>query len=63
MKILEASVLQEMDTIPGERMILDGFPVLGTKNSGLQILKIQPAGRKAISGKDFLLGYKNWKTN
>ncbi|MHB8133986.1 MAG: methionyl-tRNA formyltransferase [Anaerolineaceae bacterium] len=62
MKVLEASVTGQIDINPGERKILDGFPVLGTRNGGLKILKIQPAGRKAISGKDFLLGYKNWKS-
>ena len=62
MKVLEASVMRQIDINPGERKILDGFPVLGTRNGGLKILKIQPAGRKAISGKDFLLGYKNWKS-
>jgi len=62
MKILEATVLNQLDINKGERVIVDGFPVMGTRVGCLKILKIQPAGRKAISGKDFLLGYKNWKT-
>lgn len=62
MKILEATVLNQLDINKGERVIVDGFPVMGTRVGCLKILKIQPAGRKAISGKDFILGYKNWKT-
>jgi methionyl-tRNA formyltransferase len=62
MKVFEGSVMAEIACLPGQRIIADGYPVLGTKDGALKITKIQPAGRKVISGKDFLLGYKKWAT-
>jgi len=60
MKIFAAEVINFDGLKPGERKVLDGYPVIGTAAGGLKIIKIQPAGRKIISGKEFLFGYKKW---
>jgi methionyl-tRNA formyltransferase len=59
-KIFAAEVINSSEFTPGERLVLDGYPVIGTSFGGLKIIKIQPAGRKIINGKEFLFGYKNW---
>ncbi len=60
MKIFAAEVINFDGLKTGERKVLDGYPIIGTSLGGLKILKIQPAGRKIISGKEFLFGYKKW---
>lgn len=60
MKITEAEVIPHSNLKSGDRIIIDGYPVLGTTKDGLKILSIQPAGRRIMSGKEFLLGYKKW---
>jgi len=60
MKVYEAEVINSIMLSPGERDVVDGYPVIGTMKGGLKIQKIQPAGRKIINGKEFLFGYKKW---
>jgi methionyl-tRNA formyltransferase len=59
-KIFAAEVINSDELKPGERKVLDGYPVIGTSYGGLKVIKIQPAGRKIINGKEFLFGYKKW---
>ncbi len=59
-KILSTEVKPDLDLAAGERTILDGYPVLMTTKGALLITKLQPAGKKPMSGKDFLLGFKKW---
>lgn len=59
-KIFAAEIINSVELKPGERKVLDGYPVVGTSFGGLKIINIQPAGRKIINGKEFLYGYKKW---
>lgn len=44
----------------GERLVLDGLPVVATSEGLLVLEEVQPAGKKAMSGKAFLAGARNW---
>jgi len=65
-KIQRASPVEEtadekkMDPIPGKRGTSGGFPCVQT-GSGILVLEVvQPAGKKPMSGKDFLSGSRDW---
>jgi methionyl-tRNA formyltransferase len=45
----------------GQRTIFAGNPAVGTSEGLLVIDEIQPSGKKRISGKDFLLGARDWR--
>lgn len=63
LKIQRAAVAftaQEGQMPPGQRTIHDGFPAISTKDGLLVLLELQPAGKKPMSGKDFLQGARNW---
>jgi methionyl-tRNA formyltransferase len=45
---------------PGERKIHDSFPAISTSDGLLALDEVQPAGKKQMSGKDFLLGARGW---
>ncbi len=44
---------------PGKLEIIDKHLYLGCKDSSIEIIKIQPAGKPALSALDFINGYKN----
>ncbi len=44
----------------GQRLVVDGLPAVGTANGLIVFDELQPAGKKAMSGKDFLLGGRAW---
>lgn len=58
--VIKASVEGNIKLQPGERGKLLGFPVIGTSQGGLILGEVQPAGKKTMSGKVFLNGYRNW---
>ncbi len=45
---------------PGQRLIWDGLPALGTVAGILVIDELQPAGKKPMPGKAFLQGGRDW---
>ncbi len=45
---------------PGKPIVLDGFPCAVTGDGIILFTEVQPAGKKVMSGKDFLLGNKDW---
>ena len=45
---------------PGERGVQGGQPVVGTSDGRLVLEEVQPAGKKAMSGKAFLAGGRDW---
>lgn len=47
----------------GVRSVLDKVPVISTPDGWVQLLEVQPAGKKWMPGADFLRGFQNWKTN
>ncbi|MFL7868017.1 MAG: methionyl-tRNA formyltransferase [Anaerolineales bacterium] len=44
----------------GERLIHNGLPTVGTSDGLLVLEEVQPAGKKAMPGKAFLAGARNW---
>jgi methionyl-tRNA formyltransferase len=46
---------------PGLRLAVDGKPALGTVQGVLVLDEVQPAGKKPMSGEDFLLGARGWR--
>jgi methionyl-tRNA formyltransferase len=60
LKILHARVSEVASPGPGLRLIIDGNPALGTGNGILMLEEVQPAGKKVMSGKAFLLGARDW---
>lgn len=57
-KIIRAEISDEKGT-PGELKIVDSDIYVYTADSSVKILELQPEGRKIMTSKDFLLGYKN----
>jgi methionyl-tRNA formyltransferase len=44
----------------GLRKVINGLPAVGTSDGWLVLEELQPAGRKAMSGKAFLQGAQKW---
>ena len=59
LKIHKAGVFQE-NTLIGARKIINGYPAIGTGDGWLILDEVQPAGKKAMAGKIFLQGARNW---
>ncbi len=47
---------------PGSRATIDHLPALGTAGGWLLLDEVQPAGKRAMSGKDFLAGARSWNS-
>jgi len=47
---------------PGARTVYRGLPAVGTADGLLIFEEVQPAGRKAMQGKAFLAGVRDWAT-
>jgi methionyl-tRNA formyltransferase len=63
LKISLADVAEEINLPPGKPGIKNGYPVIGTAQGALVLLRIQPAGKKAMDGRAFLLGMRTWIHN
>ncbi len=60
LKVWRARVGERTDRSAGQRGIVDGYPAIATADSMLILEEVQPAGRKAMSGKAFLAGAREW---
>lgn len=62
LKIHLARAVQETKSYaqPGARFIAGGLPAVATAQGALVLQVLQPAGKKAMDGKSFLAGAKNW---
>jgi methionyl-tRNA formyltransferase len=60
LKVRKAKVVQNHFETPGTRLIVDGYPVVATSEGSLQLIEVQPAGKKWMDGRDFLRGARNW---
>ncbi len=61
LKVLRASVGDANPSSKiGSRMIVGGNPAIQSAGGILILEEVQPAGKKPMSGKSFLLGAKNW---
>jgi methionyl-tRNA formyltransferase len=45
---------------PGQRSIHEGLPAIATSDGLLVLDKVQPAGKQAMGGADFLHGARDW---
>ncbi len=59
-KIMATRIADDVELGPGERGQVSGFPIVGTSRGGLVLELVQPAGKKVMSGKIFLNGFRNW---
>ncbi len=59
-KITLADVAEDINLLPGKPGIMNGYPILGTSLGALVLLQLQPAGKKIMDGKAFLLGMRAW---
>jgi methionyl-tRNA formyltransferase len=59
-KVVATSIVNDVNLKPGERGQDSSFPVMGTSQGGLMLDQVQPAGKKVMSGKTFLNGFRNW---
>ncbi len=48
---------------PGQRLVMNGLPGVGTPEGALLFEEVQPAGKKPMPGKVFLQGARNWLEN
>ncbi len=60
LKIKKAYCIQEEASKPGWRIIKDGLPAIGTRDGFLILTEVQPAGKRTMTGEDFLRGMRNW---
>ncbi|MHB1120610.1 MAG: methionyl-tRNA formyltransferase [Bellilinea sp.] len=61
LKVIRAKAMSGSKILPGQRGIVDGLPVIGTSDGMLALLEVQPPGKKAMPGKVFLNGARNWE--
>jgi methionyl-tRNA formyltransferase len=65
LKVSSAAVCSDeyqnkINLVPGNRMVCSGYPAVQTAHGALQLLQVQPAGKKSMSGKVFLQGANDW---
>lgn len=61
LKVLRAHTIPASDFQPGRLSIYEGLPAVEAQGGLLVLDEVQPAGRKALSGADFLRGARSWK--
>lgn len=59
-KVLRASVRKVKSPGAGNRLTVEGRPALGCGEGVLILEEVQPAGKKPMPGKAFLVGARNW---
>lgn len=62
LKVHKAHAASGLPDEPGQRQIVEGKPALGTRQGWLVLDEVQPAGKRSMSGKEFLSGARNWAT-
>jgi len=60
LKVHRAHAILSIPILPGEHLIYQSLPALGTGDGLLILDKVQPAGKKAMSGEEFLHGAWDW---
>jgi methionyl-tRNA formyltransferase len=60
LKIHKAHVAESGSMEPGKHVVKDGLPAVATVEGLIVFDELQPAGKKPMSGKDFMLGYREW---
>lgn len=62
LKVHKAHAASGSPDEPGQRQIVEGKPAFGTRQGWLVLDEVQPAGKRSMSGKEFLSGARNWAT-
>jgi methionyl-tRNA formyltransferase len=62
LKVLRSHSLSGPDSQPGTRSILERLPAVRAGDAWLVLDIVQPAGKKAMPGRDFLAGARGWRT-
>ncbi len=60
LRVWKAECLKSSTLKTGQRGILDKFPCVGTGSTDLKLVEVQPAGKRAMQGSDFLNGARGW---
>lgn len=60
LKVISATVDPENRSSIGSPFIKDGYPAINTKNGSLVLTQLQPAGKRVMSGREFLRGFPTW---
>ncbi len=60
LKVHRAHISQEKSPGIGKRITFQDWPAVGTGEGILILDEVQPAGKKSMPGKAFLLGTRNW---
>ena len=63
LKIRKVSPLQGQSKQANMRAVIDKMPAISTPDGWVKLLEVQPAGKKWMSGADFLRGIQNWNTD
>ena len=61
LKVARASVSEAKGLGIGSRFTIEGRPAIMSANGALVLDEVQPAGKKAMSGKSFLSGARDWE--
>lgn len=61
LKVRKAEVAPLATPQPGKRVLIHGLPAVHTAEGALVLVEVQPAGKKWMSGKDFLNGASDWQ--
>jgi methionyl-tRNA formyltransferase len=60
LKVHRAHLVIQTGVQPGQRTIIDNLPALAAAGGWLLLDEVQPAGKRAMTGKDFLAGARRW---
>jgi methionyl-tRNA formyltransferase len=60
LKIHRAHALPARSAVPGARLVAEGKPAFGTGEGLLVMDELQPAGKRRMSGEEFLSGNRYW---
>lgn len=60
LKIRRARAASCAESAAGKHIILDGLPAVATAQGCLVLEEVQPAGKRPMSGSDFLRGSRQW---
>jgi methionyl-tRNA formyltransferase len=60
LKIHRGHVQPCAGTAPGQRCIIEELPAIGASQGCLVLDEVQPAGKRAMAGRDFLNGNRDW---
>lgn len=63
LKVIEAEISSEKILKVGERGIFQKYPIMGCVGGSLVLKKVQMPGKNIITGKDFLNGTRDWKSD